>query len=419
MMKRIFTHKPTLANCKIYQMLRRQAKAEHISFHTPGHKTQGFDITELSYSDNLACPTGCIAEAEQDIARLTGAAASFILTDGSTAGVYAMLYAAKATGVKTLAVPQTAHKSVFCGCEILGITPLTFHVEQVFCETVKKADGVLITSPDYYGRIPDLKSLRDYCEAEHKLFLIDGAHGGHLRFEKALYAGAFAHLWVDGVHKSLPALTQGAVVSAKTPSLAALLFKGVNAFRTTSPSYPIMASVEYAVKYPRNPSLEEAVRRFAATTPRVILHEDWTKLCVRFGKNADVAQTDLEKRGVFSEFCDGDYIVFYLSPATKFAHFKRLCKTLTLLLEKYPYIENERIPAPLVLQKTGEVEWVDLPLSLGKICAEDCGLFPPCTPLLIRGEVITQEKLSLLQSAKKKFGLWQGKIAVFKTQNDA
>ena len=400
-------------------MLRLQAKAEHISFHTPGHKAKGFDITELSYSDNLACPTGCIAEAEKDIARLTGAASSFILTDGSTSGVYAMLYAAKATGVKTLAVPQTAHKSVFCGCEILGITPLVFHVEHIFCEAVKKADGVLITSPDYYGKIPDLKALRAYCEDENKLFLIDGAHGGHLRFEKALYAGAFADLWVDGVHKSLPALTQGAVVSARTQSLAALLFKGVNAFRTTSPSYPIMASVEYAVKYPRNEVLESAVRSFAAITPRATLNEDWTKLCVRFGKNADGAFTDLEKQGIFAEFCDGDYIVFYLSPATKLAHFKRLCKALETLLKKYPYIENERIPAPLVLQKTGEEEWVDLSLSIGKICAEDCGLFPPCTPLLVRGEVITEEKLSLLQSAKNRFGLWQGKIAVFKTQNDA
>ena len=418
-MKRIFTHKPTLANCKIYPMLRLQAKAEHISFHTPGHKAKGFDITELSYSDNLACPTGCIAEAEKDIARLTGAAASFILTDGSTSGVYAMLYAAKATGVKTLAVPQTAHKSVFCGCEILGITPLVFHVEHIFCEAVKKADSVLITSPDYYGKIPNLKALRAYCEDENKLFLIDGAHGGHLRFEKSLYAGAFADLWVDGVHKSLPALTQGAVVSARTQSLAALLFKGVNAFRTTSPSYPIMASVEYAVKYPRNEVLESAVRSFAAITPRATLNEDWTKLCVRFGKNADGAFTDLEKQGIFAEFCDGDYIVFYLSPATKLAHFKRLCKALETLLEKYPYIENERIPAPLVLQKTGEEEWVDLPLSIGKICAEDCGLFPPCTPLLVRGEVITEEKLSLLQNAKNRFGLWRGKIAVFKTQNDA
>ena len=419
MMKRVFTHKPTLANCKIYPMLRRQAKAEHISFHTPGHKVKGFDITELSYSDNLACPTGCIAEAEKDIARLLGAAASFILTDGSTSGVYAMLYTAKETGVKTLAVPQTAHKSVFCGCEILGITPLVFHVEQLFNEAVKKADGVLITSPDYYGRIPDLASLRAYCEKENKLLLIDGAHGGHLRFEKAVYAGAFADLWVDGVHKSLPALTQGAVVSAKTETLAALLFKGVNAFRTTSPSYPIMASVEYAVKYPRNQTLERAMRDFVATTPRAILHEDWTKLCARFGKNANPAFAELEKRGIYAEFCDGDCIVFYLSPATKSAHFKRLCKTLALLFEKYPYIENERIPAPLVLQKTGEVEWVDLPYSIGKICAEDCGLFPPCTPLLVRGEVITEEKLCLLQNAKNRFGLWQGKIAVFKTQSDA
>ena len=413
-----FFHKPTRKICKIYQMLRRQAKAKHLSFHTPGHKRRGFDITELSYSDNLTCPTGCIAEAEQDIARLLGANSSYILTDGSTSGVYAMLHVAKTQGVKYLAVDDNAHKSVYNGCALLGITPIVFHVERFPCEEVKRADGVLITSPNYYGQIPDLHTIGAYCKAEGKLFLIDGAHGGHLRYEKALYAGTHADLWVDGVHKSLPALTQGAIVSAKTEKLSALLQIAVGVFRTTSPSYPIMASVEYAVKYPRQEKLERAVKEYATKTPRVELREDWTKVCVRFGKTAFEAFSELEKRGVFAEFCDGETILFYLSPATKARDFSKLGRVLDCLLKKYPYIEPERIPAPLLLQKSGETEWVESSQSAGKVCAEVCGLFPPCTPLLQKGEVITEEKIRLLQTAPNKFGLWKGKILVYKEERE-
>ena len=42
--------------CHIARMLRAQKR--HISFHTPGHKRFGADITELDYSDDLSDPTG-------------------------------------------------------------------------------------------------------------------------------------------------------------------------------------------------------------------------------------------------------------------------------------------------------------------------------------------------------------------------
>ena len=79
-------------------MLFKSGKEKHLSFHTPGHKAGKWDITELAYSDNLSSPSGCIAEAERDVAQILGAKKSFILTDGSTAGVLAMLYAAKTLG---------------------------------------------------------------------------------------------------------------------------------------------------------------------------------------------------------------------------------------------------------------------------------------------------------------------------------
>ena len=106
-MKKIFCDKRTLKSCKIYNMLRAHAKKKHVSFHTPGHKAGDWDITELSYSDNLSCPKGVIAEAERDISALLHSSASFILTDGSTSGIFSMLKASKIT---SLALPRSAHK---------------------------------------------------------------------------------------------------------------------------------------------------------------------------------------------------------------------------------------------------------------------------------------------------------------------
>ena len=101
-------------------MLRAQ-KRPHISFHTPGHKRAGADITELPYSDNLLSPCGVIARAEEDVARIAGAERAFLLTDGSTSGVHAMLLALREAGITRVAYPAFSHKSVKDGCYLLGL----------------------------------------------------------------------------------------------------------------------------------------------------------------------------------------------------------------------------------------------------------------------------------------------------------
>ena len=422
--------KTVLKDCKIYQMLAKNAKKKHLSFHTPGHKNGAWDITELAYSDNLSSPHGCIAEAEKEIANILGASKSFILTDGSTSGILAMLYAAKSLGVKTLAVFEKSHKSIFNGCKLMGITPLVYTekeegeipnpptmsaLNEDFAQILERADALFITSPDYYGNVADLSSMRTYCEGKGKLLLVDGAHGGHLRFDKELYAGAYADMWVDGVHKSLPALTQGAVVSARNETLAKALCEGVDIFRTTSPSYPIMASVEYAVKYPQNKGLEMQAKAYIQESNRIYKSRDWTKICALFGENAFAADEELQKMGIFSEFCDGNVIHFYLSPSTPLSAFKMLKKTLNRLFEKYPYIEKEKNgekPSKTVSRGNYPKKWVGLEEAEGKICEGACGLFPPCTPLLCEGEKISGEKLELLKKAANVYGLVDGKILV-------
>lgn len=323
---------------RISEMLRAQKK--HISFHTPGHKRSGADISELSYSDNLSSPQGVLAEAEREIAEILGAERSFILTDGSTCGVFSMIYALKKAGGKKLAVPVFSHPSVFHACEAMGIeiVPVPQEIsygipkQPSFASAERallSADALFLTSPDYYGFFAHLQEARNLCGREGKPLFIDGAHGSHLHFCKT-HAGRFADLWVDGVHKSLPANTQGAVVSAKNAIWGALLRETVKVFRTTSPSYPIMASVEYAVKYPRNERMEMLADGFKKRYG-CVNNDDWTKILVPFGEKADAAQTYLENHGVYAEFNDGNYLLFYLSPCTKASELKKLGKILEKL----------------------------------------------------------------------------------------
>lgn len=319
-------------------MLRSQ-RGRHISFHTPGHKRPGADITELSYSDNLSAPTGVLAAAERDVAEILGADKSFLLTDGSTSGIFSMIYAVKLSGGKRLAVPAFSHPSVFHALDALGLEAVVIQgkcaygiprqpSEEEIEGALGRADGLLLTSPDYYGFFAPLAAAQKICQNARKPLLIDGAHGGHLHFTND-YAGRFADLWVDGAHKSLPALTQGAVVSARG-GWAERLSRAVLYFRTTSPSYPILASVEYAVKYPRNLPLESLAQAFK-TQYGCVKNDDWTKLLVPFGDLAEQAEKTLEKRGVYPEFCDGNYLLFYLSPCNRKSDLKTLGKLLQTL----------------------------------------------------------------------------------------
>lgn len=403
---------------KLYlaDMLAAQERRKHISFHTPGHKKRGADITELSYSDNLSAPTGVIGQAQADIAHILGADASFLLTDGSTSGVYAMLMALRDAGVRKLAVPVCSHVSVLRGSSLMGLELIPVAQEfsggiarQPTVEAVRHAmetaDALILTSPDYYGFFPDLGAIAELMQAQNKPLVIDGAHGSHLH-GTALHASNYASMWVDGVHKSLPAMTQGAVVSAKG-IWTDLLAESVPCFRTTSPSYPILASIEYAVKYPRNERIEraaEGVKRALGA----LENPDWSKIVIPFGKKSGDARRFLESRGVYPEFDDGNYLMFYLSPATR----RRELNKLVHLVKRLP--RGEVASDARMRGRTGKTTVALLPQeAVGRVCAQTCGLFPPCMPVLFPGDVVSGDAARRLSGAVSAFGLSDGKIIVF------
>lgn len=443
----------------IYSRLKNHESAKKY-FHVPGHKARGefakkfpvakLDVTELPYSDNLFSPDSVIARAQNDIAKILGAKKSYITTDGSSSGVLAMLYCAAQRGNKII-VMRNSHQSVWNGCRLFGLEPLVVQGEEINgvlmppeAELVEKLiisdrniAGFLATSPDYYGNVLPLDGYADIMRKYSRLLLVDGAHGAHLAFgdkngSRALYAGEYADMWVDGAHKTLPTLTQGAIVNINNESLLATAETAMSIFRTTSPSYPIMASVEFGVKYLANhpDRLKEtiaAVEEFKTSVAAdftIRRTDDWTKLAIDFkplGISPDEVANKLEKKGIYPEFSDGRYLLFYLSPMTKADDLKYLQKQLIKILDgkklKGTYRDRPALPAgertysfQYALKKEGE--YIPLEKAVGRMCAESAGITPPCIPVVVTGEMITLQAIALLQKAPHTFGLVDGKIKV-------
>ena len=434
----------------------KSGKRGHVSFHTPGHKGGGGlssvlricgeDVTELSYTDDLSSPSGPIAVAQSDIAMIAGAKRAYITTDGSTGGVMSMMYAVHGRGGKII-VPRNSHKSVWNACKLMGIEPVIVQGEerdgvmlppaasQVATLAANDPDiiGMIAVSPDYYGNIAPLEKYAEVLHGAGKVLLVDGAHGAHLAFEEGRrgYAGNYADIWVESAHKSLPALTQGAAVFLNDLCLEEGLREGLSLFRTTSPSFPIMASVEFAYKYvSERPQLIEgakaAVAAFREKYPdyRFYPSADWTKLCLDCAPlSADSRKVGalIEKRGIYAEFADGRYLVFYLSPATRASDLKALGAALSWALKqrgvRSSYVPRKKMPNPArtysyLYALRQPSEYVSLDASVGRMSAENVGLMPPCIPVVAAGEIIGEDAVEALKSGAHTFGLTEGKIKV-------
>ena len=447
----------TMSEYRIYDSI-KSGKRGHVSFHTPGHKGGGAlsalfsvcgdDVTELSYTDELGSPSGPIAEAQSDIAMIAGAKRAFITTDGSTSSILSMFWAIKDRGGKII-VPRGSHKSVWNACRLFKLEPVIVQGEErdgivqppdaaEVARLVAGDDdiiGMIATSPDYYGNIAPLEKYAEALHSRGKVLLVDGAHGAHLAFEsgRAGYAGVYADAWADGAHKSLPTLTQGAALFVNNLSLEEGIREGLSVFRTTSPSYPVMASVEFGYKYLASHTRDierakAALGDFKERNPRLKFYPsgDWTKLCLDCAPLACDSRklaARLEKDGIYAEFADGRYLVFYLSAATGAAHFKALSAAIGRALKQRgmrgSYVPRKKLPVPartysFLYALRQPAEYVAPEEVAGRMSACNAGLMPPCMPVIAAGEIITEEAAKLLKSAPHTFGLTNGKIKVVK-----
>ena len=263
----------------LYGKLTEYARGGVYPMHMPGHKRNadffppdgalpyGVDITEIDGFDNLHDPRGVLKEMSDLAAGLYGSGRAFPLVNGSTAGILAAVGACAGRSGKIL-MARNCHMSVYNAAALFGTVPVylmpkTDAASGVAC-SISPADVesamqnnpdtklIIVTSPTYEGVISDIGAISDIAHRYGVPLLVDEAHGAHLGFSQRFQGGAVragADISVMSLHKTLPALTQCALLHVcggrvDTDELARLLA----VFQTSSPSYVLMASIDHCLR---------------------------------------------------------------------------------------------------------------------------------------------------------------------------
>ncbi|MBT2692173.1 aminotransferase class I/II-fold pyridoxal phosphate-dependent enzyme [Bacillus sp. ISL-55] len=466
----------------LYSQLVRHINGNPLSFHVPGHKNGAFfpeegqaffnqilkmDATEITGLDDLHSPEGVIFEAEELLRDLYKTEKSFFLINGSTVGNLAMIMAAINEDDLVL-VQRNSHKSIMNAIRLAKAKPVFISPEfngeygvaaGLSIEGVKSAISqypnaktLILTYPNYYGLTYDLKTIIDLAHEHGIPVLVDEAHGVHFIAGDYFPASAVelgADIVVQSAHKTLPAMTMGAFLHYQTDrvSLSKLKFY-LQALQSSSPSYPLMASLDLARLYLGTYSkedlsyLKEETEKFKENLQtleviRILQHDDPLKLTIQ-SKGAWSGfelQSKLESVGIFTELAD-PYNVLLVLPLLKYGmkhRLKEAAEKIAEVVSAMPVGKNK--PESKVVHKTistlevsykemelQQTEYVLLKDATGRVSAEQIIPYPPGIPLCLPGEVVTEaeiETIAFLTDKKAKIQggeyLHTGKIKVFKS----
>ncbi len=441
-----------------------------VRFTMPGHKGDtGFfggdmlqcDITELPGADNLLKPTGAIRESQRLHADFIGAAAVHFTTGGSTAGVLAMLSLFKG---KKVIFPRGIHLSAANAIHLYGITPVFLDAPPSDYPAVmdasrlrealqihKDAAAVYVTYPNYFGLCCDIEEIAKTAHRAGMALAVDAAHAAHFAFSHTLPvspASAGADIWTESAHKTLPAMNQcaclcvgkGALVDAREAGAALAMIQ------TTSPSYVLLCSLDYALAYMRDKGEQEIYRvtsllqRFEEMicalpgyacpeiTQKGVAARDPLKSIIDVsgtGHSGLTIKAMLAREGIHVEAADMKHILLMLSPGTTAAHLDRLYETLRRterIRGRNLFFSPYSMPAPTKYSSGARhwthVEKLRLEHAPGRVCACAAGVYPPAEAVVLRGQIISYEIAGYLIEAHRQgfelFGVEDASIYVYK-----
>lgn len=473
----------------LFEKLAEHGDSQPVSFHVPGHKygkllsdeanpffqeILKLDATEISGLDDLHSPEGIIADAQLLLAEYYGAKKSFFLVNGSTVGSLAMMMAAiKENDV--VFVQRNCHKSIMNGIALTKSLPVFLQPEYnlewgvagcVALQTVEEAIAtypkvkvIILTYPNYYGMVNELASIIEVAHEKGIIVLIDEAHGAHFAAGSPFPTSA-VHLGADGVvqsaHKTLPAMTMGAYLHVNGELLDVNeVGKYLSILQSSSPSYPIMASLDLARHYLATFTSEdlhytiETVNRFRDALQQVqgirvlsynTFEGDPLKITIQpqSAMSGFELQSALESKGIFSELAD-PYNVLLVFPLLKAEVVYPIEKTITALSS---IMENEKVLDDKLIKSTFQkpkISQLKIPLhrqalqsrlrielddAIGEICAQMVIPYPPGIPLLFPGEMIEQSDIDIIKFLVKAGARFQSenniineKIEVYKENN--
>ncbi len=450
------------------------------SWHMPGHRggqdlpkwlkknLAFFDVTELPQTDDINHAAGPAREAMILAASAFNAGLTRFITSGSTAALQILLALCLGRGGRLL-IPRFVHQSIIhaaaildlelcwidsqASCNVhedLSLLPhITAQEVEIALDRHRDCQAVLITSPDYYGSCADLTAIAAAVHRRGKLLLVDEAHGAHLNFgpddwpASAMQAGADA--CVQSGHKTLPVLTPGAYLHIGRMALsegkidANQLDRLLPVFQTSSPSFPIAASLDYARAFMEadgrkwiSMQLKQLGQFFGKLPPGFTCSPAVPKPDTSSGFLRDplrliltgpaesgsafpaqMAARHLSQAGIDIEFADLTRLVLIPSLQQPQAFWRRLCSALRqieltfesgglLEMEKewrhYLMTPGEQILLPgEALFKNHNLRKMPLKESVGQISAQSILPYPPGIPLIIPGERIERNRVDFLQ----------------------
>ncbi|KGL45551.1 hypothetical protein BMT55_12985 [Listeria newyorkensis] len=418
------------------------------SLHVPGHKNGllfpgkyrevlHHDLTELSGLDDLHHPEGAILEAQQLLAECYNTDRSYMLVNGSTVGNLAMILGTCKRG-DTVIVSRDCHKSVMHALDLAGVhaiylatrkEPQTGTANGVEASLLREAlqmepiRAVIFTYPSYYGFGFDLASCITTCREFGALVLVDEAHGAHFQADASIFPVSAIELGADVVvqsaHKTLPALTMGSYLHIpKWCDELVEIPRYLQMLQSSSPSYLIMASLDYARHYVAtyNKQDTEAFQKMREdwliwlhqNKLTVTMPDDPLKLIVRKdGLSGFDLQAIFEQAGYYPELADTTNVLLTLPLIKDSMEFP---PPITWLKWEGVEFGMSNPQNPITIPTTIRIQASDtsrptyfekLEHTIGKTAAEMVIPYPPGIPLVLIGETITAAHIDLLINLKQ------------------
>lgn len=448
-------------NGEIIDFLMGHARKEPVSFHMPGHKgskiyrENGYsefldmimdcDITEIPGADNLFQQEGIIDAAMKKYEELYGVRKSYLLVNGSSCGLIAAIMTATKPGNKIIAA-RNCHKSVFNGFSISGAEPVYAYpninkeygitgeisVDEIIrlLEQNPETDAVILPSPNYYGICSDIEAIAQEVHRRNKILIVDQAHGAHLKFfEKHCGESGFpksaescgADIVINSTHKTLASFTQTAILNVCTERVDLnTLEDKLQIMESTSPSYPMMASLEINSRllicegktlikrwadnieyfYEKASEIQGLKVMQADRLDRTKINIDMSA----YGINGNRLEEMLMEKGIFIELVSGNMVMCMTGIGNVRADYDRLLEALREIAACREIVVSESEPKqPKALVKIFEkkaipTEKVCVPLesAAGLVCAQSIIPYPPGIPIICPGEVLDEELIDYI-----------------------
>ncbi len=241
-------------------------KTRKTFFTTPSHGQKFFilnkfrqfykyDISETDTHD----PQVALEAAQKRAAKIYGTKHTYFLTNGSTSGIIASVLSCTKPGENVL-VWKDAHPCHHNAVELAGCKPVFYKTDEIIdwgipgktsvesLKGTKDIAAVIVTSPTYEGIVSDIKEIKKFCEGIGAYLIVDEAHGALYPFSDKLPQSAtkIADFTLQSLHKTAGGLNPTALLHSNCnidPTEA------LQKITTTSPSYPLLASIEANINF--------------------------------------------------------------------------------------------------------------------------------------------------------------------------